>query len=103
MPEEKTQYLTKNKQEELTKELAELKKKKIPEIAKKIDSAKQMGDLSENAEYHSAREEMAWAQTRVKELNHILNTAELIPEETTNTGTISVGSNILVKINGEKK
>lgn len=103
MSEEKKQYLTQNKFDELKKELVELKEETIPMIAKKIDSAKQMGDLSENAEYHAAREEMAWAQSRSKELDYILNTAEIIPTEGINSETVSVGSNITVQINGENR
>lgn len=103
MSDEKTQYLTKNKFEELKNELASFKEDKIPAIAKKIDSAKQMGDLSENAEYHAAREEMAWAQTRVKELNYILNTAEIISEKAKDADFVSVGSRIAVLINGVEK
>ena len=76
------------KYDSLKKELASLKEDKIPAIAKKIDSAKQMGDLSENAEYHAAREEMAWTQSRVKELNYILDNCEIIKEGGKSTGII---------------
>jgi len=102
MTEEKPQYLTQSKYDDLAKELAVLKEEEIPAIAKKIDSAKQMGDLSENAEYHAAREEMAWAQTRMKELNYILNTAEIISTEKSGGDTVSIGSTILVSVNGKE-
>ena len=70
------QYLTQQGYDELINEKEVLKGEKIPEIANKIDEAKQQGDLSENAEYHQAKEEMAWAQGRLQELNHILENAQ---------------------------
>ena len=83
--------------------MAFLKEEKIPAIAKKIDSAKQMGDLSENAEYHAAREEMAWTQSRVKEINMILGNAEIISAEKKGAGSVSIGSKVIVEVNGAKK
>lgn len=101
--EEKKQYLTQTKHDELKKELAYLKEEKIMHIAKKIDSAKQMGDLSENAEYHAAREEMAWTQSRAKELEQILNTAEIISTEGGKGNTVTIGSKIEVQLNDINK
>jgi transcription elongation factor GreA len=96
-----TQYMTQEKLEELKKELENLKLKELPKIAKRIDEARQMGDLSENAEYHQAREDMAWAQSRVKEIGAILDNAEIIT--TGGGGTIELGSFIVVKVKGEKR
>ena len=102
MMNEKTQYLTQNKYNDLKKELAFLKEDKIPTIAKKIDSAKQMGDLSENAEYHAAREEMAWTQSRVKEIERIFGVAEII-EIKNNKEIVSIGSKVIVLVNDIEK
>ena len=71
-------YLTAPGFKKLQEEYKELKEVKIPSIASRIDEAKQQGDLSENAEYHTAREAMSWAQTRLIELNHILQDVEII-------------------------
>ncbi|HYE60072.1 MAG TPA: transcription elongation factor GreA, partial [Candidatus Kapabacteria bacterium] len=76
---------------------------KIPGLAQRIDEARQMGDLSENAEYHAAREEMAWAQSRVKELEHILSNAEVIDDQIHVRGVIGVGSSVKVKVKGNVK
>jgi transcription elongation factor GreA len=96
-----TQYMSQEKLEELKQELQDLKLIELPKIAKRIDEARQMGDLSENAEYHQAREDMAWMQSRVKEIEAILDNAELI---TTGGGnTVEIGSFIVVKVNGEKR
>ncbi|PLX28516.1 transcription elongation factor GreA [Candidatus Parcubacteria bacterium] len=101
MTDEKTQYMSQDKLDELEKEYRDLKSEKIPTIAKRIDEARQLGDLSENAEYHSARDEMAWAQSRVKELQRLIDDAEVI----TNTGskTVQIGSTIRVKSNKIEK
>ena len=98
---ENVQYVSQSKLDELHEEQKQLRDEKIPTIAKRIDDARQMGDLSENAEYHAAREEMAWAQSRVKELDHIIGNAKLISN--VSSGVVSVGSKIVVKLNGNKK
>ena len=95
------QYVSETSLAELKKESETLINTTIPEIAKRIDEAKQQGDLSENAEYHQAREDMAWAQGRVKELEQIINNAQLFVKQTTET--VSVGSTLEVEVNGKKK
>lgn len=96
-----TQYITAEKQAALKEELNQLKSVKILAIAKRIDEARQMGDLSENAEYHAAREEMSWTQSRVKEIEFILNNAEIITEA--GGSTVQIGSSITVKVNGKER
>ncbi len=103
MSEEQKTYLSQEKFDSLTKELSNIKEELIPTIAKRIDSAKQMGDLSENAEYHAAREEMAWAQSRIKELNYILDNSEIISSDNTSGEFVSIGSKIEVEVNGQKR
>lgn len=95
--------MTEDKMEQLKAELKNLKEDKIPGLAKRIDEARQMGDLSENAEYHAAREDMAWAQTRVKELGYLIDNAEIISDEGGKKGIVRVGSTITVSSNGKKK
>ncbi len=98
-----TQYLSKEKHKELEQELVSIKHEKIPEIAKRIDEAKQMGDLSENAEYHDARDQMAWAQSRVKEIEHILQHAQIISDDDLKAGIVGIGSTIVVEVKGREK
>jgi len=99
MTEDQIQYLSEDKFSELAKELKELKEITIPGLAKRIDDARQMGDLSENAEYHQAREDMAWAQSRVKEIQYILDNFEVIADDSS-TGSI-VGINSFITIRSE--
>ena len=99
--EQQVQYMSQEKLSELKQEYNDLKQNKIPTIAKRIDDAQQMGDLSENAEYQSARDEMAWAQGRLKELSYIFDNAEVIAH--THGGVVSIGSTITVKFQKIKK
>ncbi|MEK7644593.1 MAG: transcription elongation factor GreA [Patescibacteria group bacterium] len=105
MPNDELQYLTHDKRAKLEKELRELKETKIPQTAKRIDEARQMGDLSENAEYHAAREEMSWLRSREKELVFIIDNSQIIEEDgkKRSNNVVSVGSTIEVKVNDKKK
>lgn len=96
------QYLSLDKQKELVEELKDLRLIKLPELARRIDDARQLGDLSENAEYHAAREEMSWTQSRMKQIEYILDNAEIIEEGGTGD-LIGLGSTILVEFNGVKR
>lgn len=96
------QYISLDKKNELEQELKDLRLGKLPELAKRIDDARQLGDLSENAEYHAAREEMAWTQSRMKEIQYILDNAEII-EEGGSGDSIGLGSTIIVEFNGVKR
>ncbi len=94
--------MSQEKFNKLRDELKNLKEEKIPGLAKRIDEARQMGDLSENAEYHAAREDMAWAQTRVKEIQFLLDNAQMISGEG-KKNTVEIGSTISVKVKGVLK
>lgn len=94
-------YLSAESLEELKQEFSKLKDVAIPEIAKRIDEAKQQGDLSENAEYDQAREDMHWAQGRLRELEKIINNVQIIVNQ--KTDVVSVGSTITVRVNGKEK
>lgn len=96
-------YLTQEKYNELTAELEDLKKNKILKMAERIDDARQQGDLSENAEYHEAREEMGWLQGRAQELRAILDRAEMIEEGSQKKGVVDVGTTVIVDISGKQK
>lgn len=95
--------MTQDKIDQLKAELIKLQKETITGLAKRIDDARQMGDLSENAEYHAAREDMAWAQSRVQEINAILDNAQIISTDQTSGKTVSIGATIVVEANKVKK
>lgn len=95
-------YLTQEKKTELERELLRLRKEMIPTVAKRIDEAKQLGDLSENAEYHAAKDEMMWVQTRLKEIEAVLGGAELIIKPT-KTNRVDIGSTVTVMANDKER
>ena len=99
MPDSK-QYLTKEKFDELQKELDGLKKVKRKEIAESLEYAKSLGDLSENAEYHEAREDQAALEDRIAKLENILSTAEIMSFH--HTEAVGIGSTVVVQKEGEK-
>ncbi len=73
-------------------ELEDLKKNKRRQIADRITTAKEFGDLSENAEYHDAKEEQAFIEGHILELEHIIKTARVMDK--TGSATVHVGSDI---------
>lgn len=94
------EYLTKAKFRELQEELEHLKKNKRREVAENLEYAKSMGDLSENAEYHEAREEQAEVEERIAKLETILKNAEIMAVH--HGGAITIGSTAEVEKIKEK-
>ena len=79
--------------EALRAELKRLKSEARPNIIKAIAEARGHGDLSENAEYHAAREQQGFIEGRIKEIETKLSTAEIIdPSKLTNTGKVVFGA-----------
>lgn len=94
------EHLTKDKYEEFEKELIFLKTKKRKEIAEQLEYAKSLGDLSENAEYHEARDDQAQIEDRISKLETMLQNVEIISDK--HSDTVVVGSRVVVQKKGEK-
>ncbi|WP_457649390.1 transcription elongation factor GreA [Profundibacter sp.] len=77
----------------LDKELKILKSEERPAVIRAIAEAREHGDLSENAEYHAAREKQSFIEGRVKELEGILSLADVI-DPATLSGTIKFGATV---------
>src|SRR5690554_2305910 len=84
---------------ELEAELVELKSRR-GDVAEKISNARDFGDLSENAEYDAAREEQGLLETRIAEIEEIINNADII--KATSKGSIGLGSRVELKIGAKK-
>ncbi|PWB56379.1 MAG: transcription elongation factor GreA [Anaerolineales bacterium] len=90
-------YLTPEGAEKIKLELVELKGPKRDEMAKRLRSAIQMGDLSENADYHKAKEDQAFMEGRIQELEYLLKNAILIDTSAVPGDTVQVGSHVTVQ------
>lgn len=88
-------YLTEDGFKKLKEELEYLKTAKRQEIARRIQEAKELGDLSENAEYSAAKDAKAETEVRVSEIEQLLKDATII-EEPKKIGVVQVGSTITV-------
>ena len=96
------EYLTIEKKEALEKELKELKSVRRKEIADSLEYAKSLGDLSENAEYHQAREDQANCEDRITHLEQVLKNA-VIMDEKQHGDKVQVGSTVILVKKGEKE
>lgn len=79
----------------LDSELKQLKSVERPAVIRAIAEAREHGDLSENAEYHAAREKQSFIEGRVKELEGILSLAEII-DVTRLSGTVKFGATVTI-------
>lgn len=93
-------YLTKEGSEKLKEELKELTTNKRKEVAQRIKEAKEFGDLSENSEYEEAKNEQAFTEGRIAEIQQILKNSVLIANRK-NHDKVSVGSKVKVEVEGE--
>jgi len=94
-------YLTKEGVEELKSEHQELLSQRGP-IAERIKTAREFGDLSENAEYSSARQEQERVEGRIVEIQHILQNGEII-NKPKGDARVQLGSVVKLKANGKTK
>lgn len=88
-------YLTPEGAAKLQAELTELTGPKREELSKRLRSAIQMGDLSENADYHKAKEDQAFLEGRIQEIEAVLRNAVII--EKSHGDVVTVGSTITVQ------
>lgn len=95
------QYITKEGMTELKDKLHSLKTVRRREIADAIHTAKEQGDLSENAEYQSAKEEQNKLEQEISELEDTIKHAQLIGKSSTDE--VSVGNTVIVKCGPESK
>lgn len=96
-------YLTEKGLRKIKDELEELKNVKRPDVVKRIDIARQFGDLSENAAYHDAKEEQGFIEGRILELEHLIKTSDVIDEHIHNRDLIEIGAHVKVDFAGEEK
>lgn len=97
------QLITQQGFDKLKDELNYLKNVKRHEIADRIERAKELGDLSENAEYSEAKDEQAFNEGRVIEIENLLKKITVVENGSGKDGIIDLGSKVLVEYNGKQK
>lgn len=85
---------------EIQAELDELKGKKLTDAIERVARARDFGDLSENAEYHAAKEELSFIEGRVEELENIISKAEVAGKG--KKGAIDIGCTVTVTVAGKE-
>ncbi len=90
-------YLTAEGAERLKNELEYLKGPAREALAQRLRAAIQQGDLSENADYISAKEEQGFLEGRIQELTQILSNVQIIEEKKTNRDVVDIGSHVTIQ------
>ena len=98
---EEKMYITQENKEELEAELKMRCEDKRREIKDQLEFAKSLGDLSENAEYHQAREDQGRNEDRILEIEHILQVAEVVVSKNKHT-VVDIGAHVVIQKKGEK-
>ncbi len=94
-------YITAEKRAELVEELNTLKTVGRREVLEALEFAKSLGDLSENAEYHQAREEQGKIEERISTIEHVLLNSEIIKKHS--SSVVDIGSTVTVQKEGSKE
>jgi transcription elongation factor GreA len=90
-------YLTIEGVKKLETELKELRQKKRPDITTKLNEARELGDLKENAEYHAAKEQLAICDNRISKIQETLAKTELIHKDDIKTDGVHMFSKVTLK------
>src|SRR5688572_23280369 len=93
--------LTQDGYDELVLELKTIKADKLPKAIERVATARSFGDLSENSEYHAAREDLAFLEGRTSELELLVSKAQVIKVKKGRT-TVGLGSTVTVHIGKAK-
>lgn len=88
------EFLTLDKKQELENELQDRKENKRKEILDRLAFAKSLGDLSENAEYHTSKEDQGKNEARISQIEAILKDAVVV--EGSDDGTVALGSSVVL-------
>lgn len=97
-----TILITKEGLDDLKKEYDNLINVKRPHLVERMTNARDLGDLAENSDYAAAREDLAFVDGRIAELEDILHEAKLITIRRGNRSTVSMGCKVELNFNGKK-
>ncbi|UOQ46302.1 transcription elongation factor GreA [Halobacillus salinarum] len=94
MAEEKSYYMTEEGKQKLEDELHHLKTEKRKEVVERIKIARGFGDLSENSEYDAAKDEQAFVEARITQVENMIRNAVIIENDNDNPDTVSLGKSV---------
>ena len=96
-----TTKLTQATYDRLVAELEDLTTRGRVEIAQAIETARALGDLSENGDYHAAKDAQGKMESRVRQLQRMLKEVEIVNEAGADDGSISLGSTVTLRYEGD--
>lgn len=99
--EKKEFFITEAGLNDLKKEISILKLEKRPEVIQQIKEARSLGDLSENTEYHAAREEQAILEKKIQDIEYMINNSSIIEEKPSDK--VKLGSTVVIKYLEDKE
>ncbi|WP_102335775.1 transcription elongation factor GreA [Salimicrobium jeotgali] len=94
MAEEKSFYMTEEGKKNLESELHELKTEKRKEVVERIKTARDFGDLSENSEYDAAKDEQAFVESRIQQIENMIRNAVIIENTSDNPDVVTLGKSV---------
>ena len=94
--------LTKSGEGILKNELDELLNVKRPKLVERLAYARSNGDLSENSDYQSAKEDLEFLDGRIDELEEVLQKASVVPDTKAGSFGVGIGTKVTVKVNGKE-
>ncbi len=97
---EEINYITEEKKHSLQEELKHLKTFKRKEILESLEAAKALGDLSENAEYHQAREDQGKTEDRINQIEYMLQSSVIVKKH--QSSKVEIGTTVIVNKEGNK-
>jgi transcription elongation factor GreA len=95
--------LTKSTHERLVAELEDLTTRGRVEIAQAIEAARALGDLSENGDYHAAKDAQGKMESRIRQLQAMLKRVEIVDEAGGGDGSVSLGSTVTLRYDGDEE
>ncbi|NIK11292.1 transcription elongation factor GreA [Alkalibacillus almallahensis] len=95
MAEEQSYYMTEDGKRKLEEELEELKTVRRPEVVERIKIARDFGDLSENSEYDSAKDEQAFVEARISQIENMIRYAVIIENDDDNNEIVQLGKTVV--------
>lgn len=93
---------TKEGFEKIKTELAQLVNTKRPVAVRRLETARGMGDLSENSEYHAAKEDLSFIEGRIKELEELVQNASVVTQSLQNLNMVDIGCRVTVEKDGQQ-